>query len=88
MGDILQVCADRHVGGSVRKLIYIGLLPQGQREILRCGDAPTAEAYPGYVGVIGPFRTVRGAAFMLQHGGNNPHCRTVFEAEKLAKGAA
>ncbi len=49
-------------------------------------STPTHESH-GYRfhGVTGPFRTKKGAMFMAECGYNNPHCRTVSEAEKLAK---
>lgn len=38
-----------------------------------------------YMYCIGPFRTVAGAEFYCTHGYQNPHCRCVADAEKLAK---
>lgn len=48
---------------------------------------PTSEShgYRLFHGVTGPLRTKKGAMFMAECGYNNPHCRTVSEAEKLAK---
>ena len=49
---------------------------------------PTAESHPQYNGVTGPFRTKHGALFAadpVTGFANNPHCRTVNDAEKLSK---
>ena len=47
---------------------------------------PTSETHGHlYHGVTGPFRTKKGAMFMAECGYDNPHCRSVGEAEKLAK---
>ena len=35
--------------------------------------------------VIGPFITKRGAKFMEKYGRGNPHCQSVYDAERLAK---
>jgi len=71
----------------MRKLIYVGYGAFGMRcDLIRCADVPTAAEYgQRYGAVVGPFRTVRGAEFMRKHGDNNPHCRTVADAERLAK---
>lgn len=57
-----------------------------QRAIELHAKAPTFADNPhngeGYY--IGPFKTRRGAAWMLQFGKNNPHCRDVAEAERAA----
>ena len=63
---------------------YVGL-KDGRREVFRSITVPT-EASHGhlYGAVIGPFRTVRAARFMAQHGANNPHVQTVADAERIA----
>ena len=65
---------------------YLGIRSTtGTREIFRAPNTPTQEEYGYcYTAVIGPFRTKRGTLFMALHGYNNPHCRTVNEAERLA----
>ena len=65
-----------HVAGSI------------DLELFRAPTTPT-EATHGhlYGATIGPFRTKRGAVFMRDHGNNNPHCRCVAEAERIAKQA-
>ena len=55
------------------------------RELFRAEETPTKQSHPQYAGVIGPFRTKRGAEFMRKCGRNNPHCQTVADAERLAK---
>lgn len=66
--------------------IYVGVKSGGEREIFRAFQPPTKETYGHLYGiVIGPFRTVRGAEFMRDHGTGNPHCLTVNDAERLAK---
>jgi hypothetical protein len=41
-----------------------------------------------YAAVIGPFRTIRAAKFMAEHGRNNPHLQTVNDAERISKAKA
>jgi hypothetical protein len=64
----------------------------GRAKGLFYGDVFTSTSTPThdshgvkYISVTGPFRTKKGAMFMAECGLNNPHCRTVSEAEKLAK---
>ncbi len=38
-----------------------------------------------YDAAIGPFKTRRAAEYMAGPGANNPHCRSVADAEKLSK---
>jgi hypothetical protein len=55
-------------------------------ESFRAAETPTHETHGHRFGcVIGPFRTVAGALFLMHHGHLNPHCRCVSEAEKLAR---
>jgi hypothetical protein len=68
--------------------LYLGVSLE-KREIFRSETTPTNQSHgEKYVYVIGPFRTKRGAEFMRDHGYNNPHCRCVADAEKLASNAA
>lgn len=63
---------------------YVGVTNFGNRSVFREVEEPTAKSHPHLAIVIGPFRTMRGAKFMLKHGLDNPHCRTVADAERLA----
>ena len=66
-------------------MIFLGL-KQARREVFRADRTPTVDTHGrDYDAVIGPFRTLRGARFMRDHGRNNPHCRCVAEAERLVK---
>jgi hypothetical protein len=70
-----------------KKRFFVGLVKTelGTREIFKTDVQPLSDITGGrYVAVICPFRTKRGAEFMRDHGANNPHCRSVAEAEKLA----
>ena len=72
--------------------LYVGIrADNGKREGFRftVRDTPTQETHRHlYAAVIGPFRTVRGARFMVDHGTNNPHLQTVADAERCAREAA
>jgi hypothetical protein len=64
--------------------IYVGVR-NGKYIVFRSAATPTRKSHGSrYTYVIGPFRTLRGAAFMATYGRNNPHCRSVDEAERLA----
>ena len=65
--------------------IYLGL-NSGKGEVFRAEKTPDIDSHGHrFAAVVGPFRTKRGAEFMRDFGFNNPHCRTVGEAERLAK---
>ena len=68
---------------------YVGIrVDNGKREGFRftVRDAPTQETHGRlYAAVIGPFRTVRAARLMADHGANNPHLQTVNDAEWYAR---
>jgi len=65
--------------------IYVGL-EVGKREVFRASSIPTEQTHGvQYAAVIGPFRTIRGARFMRDHGAGNPHCQCVADAERLAR---
>ena len=69
--------------------IYVGVRFPLQREVFRSHLEPTGESHGELYGaVIGPFKTVRAAEFMAQQGGNNPHCQTVDDAERISKEAS
>jgi hypothetical protein len=64
---------------------YVGLGDNGKRTVFLSGITPTRKKFPQFLAVIGPFRTALGARFMKVRGQNNPHCRCVLEAERLAQ---
>ena len=69
-----------------RRKFYVGI-KSNLREVFSSLPVPSEETTFGrYLYAIGPFRTKYGAEFMARHGVNNPHCVTVQQAEKLAKG--
>jgi hypothetical protein len=64
---------------------YVGLnSAAGVREVFKADETPTEAKTPQYKAVIGPFRTMRAARFMAEHGANNPHLVTVADAERIA----
>jgi hypothetical protein len=68
----------------MKKRHYVGYA-NGGRWLFTSAAEPTTETHGHvYAAVIGPFRTKRGAEYMLAHGENNPHCLTVADAERLA----
>ena len=68
------------------KKFYVGGKRDLTREVFPSLTVPTEETTFGrYLYAIGPFRTKRGAEFMARQV-NNPHCVTVQQAEKLARG--
>jgi len=66
---------------------YVGIrLVDGQYERFTSEGTPVRETHGNtYAAVIGPFRTVRGARFMVHYGKSNPHVQHVNDAERLAK---
>ena len=56
-----------------------------QREVFTSSHTPTQRSHSEYRYVIGPFRSSRGAHFMAEYGGGNPHLQTAGDAERLAK---
>lgn len=70
---------------SARLKVYVGLKP-GKWEVFKSADTPTRASHGDrFAAVIGPFRTMRGARFMADHGRGNPHLQTVGDAERIAK---
>jgi hypothetical protein len=66
--------------------IYVGCVDGQGREIFRSETEPTLESHGDkYLAVIGPFRTMRGARFLVEHGRGNPHIQQVSDAERIAK---
>lgn len=67
--------------------IYVGRTAGRPSEIFRSENEPTFSSHGDKFNcVIGPFRTIRGAKWMADpiKGQNNPHCRCVADAERLA----
>lgn len=65
---------------------HVGVKKGQLREVFRTDLTPTAETHGQYIYCIGPFRTRRAAEWMADtRGRNNPHCRCVADAERLAK---
>lgn len=66
-------------------MIYVGYR-DGHYIYFRSEVKPTHTTHGNlYNYVIGPFKTKRGAKFMVDYGRNNPHCQTVDDAERLGK---
>jgi hypothetical protein len=73
-----------------RRRLYVGLTLDGtaRRKVFACDFTPTEQSHGAEFGaVVGPFRTRRGAEFFAAYSRGNPHCLTVADAEKLARGA-
>ncbi len=66
---------------------YVGHhFPSLTSTVFRSTTTPTAASHGDrFASCIGPFRTKRGAEWMARHGWDNPHCRSVDEAERCAK---
>jgi hypothetical protein len=68
-----------------RTRLYVGCTP-GRWEVFRSACEPTRSSHGRqFNAAIGPFRTIGGAAVMVAWGPANPHCRSVGEAEGLAR---
>lgn len=66
--------------------LYVGIVNWNLWQIFKSKTEPTLETHGDrYKAVIGPFRTMRGAAFMSVYGRGNPHCVCVNDAERLGK---
>lgn len=63
---------------------YVGISALGSRDVFDFDHDPTENDGLPYVYVIGPFRTKRAAHYMADYGRNNPHLRTVDDAEYYA----
>ena len=65
-------------------MIYVGLKTNGM-EVFRSAEPPTTKTHGAYYwGVIGEFKTLRGAEFFAKHAFVNPFCHNVETAEQLA----
>jgi hypothetical protein len=70
---------------KTKSRIYVGVTPI-KREVFRSPIVPTEESHGARFNyVIGHFRTRAGADFMANYGAGNPHCQTVYDAERLAR---
>ena len=59
------------------------------REVFTANNEPTQVTHGDrYMAVVGPFKTIRAANFMVVHGVNNPHLQTVADAERISKEAS
>ncbi len=67
----------------MKSRIYVAMSPDYRREVVRLTDQGLREAPAKYVSLTGPFPTMRGANFMASQV-NNPHCRSVADAERIA----
>jgi hypothetical protein len=66
--------------------IYLGHKAGEPSQVFRSATEPTRQSHGAvFDAVVGPFRTVRGAKYMRDHGCGNPHCRCVADAERLSK---
>ena len=64
---------------------YVGC-KNGARTPFKSEFTPTEATHGAqFTGVIGPFRTRRGAWFDAAVGANNPHIQHVSDAERIAK---
>ena len=64
---------------------YLGIKGTA-RKVFKSDVTPTQETHgEQFNAVIGPFRTKRGAMFAAAFGHNNPHFRTVADAERIAR---
>src|SRR5687767_2554906 len=76
---------------KINRRLYVGLKASkgetsGLREVFRAVPTPSVLTHGDkYDAVIGPFRTLPAALFMVHFGQSNPHCVCVNDAEKLAK---
>lgn len=71
--------------GKYTMKYYCGL-KNGNMTVFSSKTDPTQETHGDrFNAIIEPFKTKRAAMFMEDNGRNNPHCRCVQDAEKLAK---
>ncbi|KKL07473.1 hypothetical protein LCGC14_2585650 [marine sediment metagenome] len=65
---------------------YVGIrVADGVYERFTSDGTPVRETHGHvYNAVIGPFKTIRGAKFMAEHGKGNPHLQHVNDAERIA----
>ncbi len=74
-----------YVGVKVSAFTLEGQQTGNVRTVFRSPSVPTVSTHGTlYNYCIGPFRTKRGADFMANYGGNNPHLQTVADAERIA----
>jgi hypothetical protein len=72
---------------STRKKHYVGKRRStGKLGTFTSVNVPTEEQYGReFAYVIGPFKTVGAAEYMAAHGMNNPHLRSVEDAERIVR---
>jgi hypothetical protein len=65
---------------------YLGKRGQDDLVLFRSPTTPTKESHGHlYTAVIGPFKSKVGASYYARYGRNNPHIRSVDDAERLAR---
>ncbi|GEM_PF-870649 len=65
---------------------YLGKRGRDDLILFRLSTVPTKESHGHhYTAVIGPFKSKVGASYFARYGRNNPHIRTVDDAERLAR---
>jgi hypothetical protein len=47
---------------------YVGIRPNGNRDVFRSAERPTVVTHPDYLACIGPFRTMRAARAVAEPG--------------------
>lgn len=69
---------------------YVGIrIDTGIREAFKSETAPTRDSHGSKYGAcVGPFKTKRGAEFLVKYGKGNPHLTDVNTIEKIAKAEA
>ena len=84
--NVYTVKNGKVVPATPRKRLYVGYKHGGGMERFWNAETPTESSHGKvYAAVIGPFRTVAGAEFMVNHGAGNPHICCVADAERLAR---
>jgi len=86
IGSLKIIACGRPAPSTRRPAPYVGLRA-GARTVFRSDTIPTQDTHPEYGAVIGPFRTMRAARFLAEHGGGNPHLVTIAQIERAAKKA-
>ena len=67
---------------------YVGIKKSGDYVHVRVphdADVETHGKGMGFIGMIGPFRTAKGAKIMAKYGKGNPHIQHVDDAERFAR---
>jgi hypothetical protein len=71
---------------AVRPKFYAALNKYTRRyEVVKSNEVPSNQIGYKFSQIVGPFRTKRGASYFAKYGYCNSHCKTIADAEKLAK---